>query len=271
MPAAEVAAFLLERTRRAKGNRWDQGARGERLAVEPLPAPVAVFAERRVCGVPDDVARGLVAWATTGRPADVLPGIPSAHDLLLAQADGRRFVSLLSDEAAAAFGDPLHPDGLSFAIHDLCHLEKFVDPEHHVGQRGFFRACARMFADPRWQALEGRLDPQWHADRDCVVADMNGSAIFLFAALKMKLNMAARRLHAAQARTVPPDKGPLTPAERATFAPMLALMLEAMGVPPALRPAGHHVSARRDAPTEAARLLAHFEAEGLRVTPAFRT
>jgi NAD(P)-dependent dehydrogenase (short-subunit alcohol dehydrogenase family) len=52
-------------------------------------------------------------------------------------------VCLLDDAAALAHGDPRHPNGLSFALHDLCHLEKFVDPEHHRGQvgTGMYSAC----------------------------------------------------------------------------------------------------------------------------------
>lgn len=42
-------------------------------------------------------------------------------------------------------------------------------------------------------ALERGLDDTWRAERDYVIAHMNGSAVFLFAALKMRLNMAVRR------------------------------------------------------------------------------
>jgi hypothetical protein len=107
-----------------------------------------VFAERRVRGVPEDVVRGLFAWERGGRPADLLFAVPTAFEVLARQARGRRCVGLLDDAAARAHGDPRHPSGLAFALHDLCHLEKFVAPEHHAGQVGFFGAVERAFASP---------------------------------------------------------------------------------------------------------------------------
>ena len=42
-------------------------------------------------------------------------------------------------------------------------------------------------------ALDRALDDPWRADRDYIIADMNGSAVFLLAALKMRLGLAALR------------------------------------------------------------------------------
>ena len=75
---------------------------------------------------------------------------------------------LLDDAAARAHGDPRHPDGLTFALHDLCHLEKFVAPEHHAGQVGFFRLVERALETPAMAALDRALDDPWRADSDCV-------------------------------------------------------------------------------------------------------
>ena len=71
---------------------------------------------------------------------------------------------------------------------------------------------------------------------------MNGSAVFLFAALKMKLKLAVgRRL--------------------APFDPALDVLLAAMQLPDDVRDAARAVQPRRDRPGDARRLLAHFEAE----------
>ena len=113
--------------------------------------------------------------------------------MLALQARGRRCVCLLDDAAARAHGDPRHPDGLAFALHDLCHLEKFVAPEHHAGQVGFFRLVERALETPAMAALDRALDDPWRADCDYIIADTNGSAVFLLAALKMRLGLAARR------------------------------------------------------------------------------
>jgi hypothetical protein len=254
--AETVAAFLVERVRAARGPLWDEGP--SRLGVTlPPPGPgLAVLATRRVRGIPEPVARGLFAWAHGARPAELLFTIPTAREVLARQAEGRRCVSVLDDAAARAHGDPRHPDGLTFVLHDLCHLEKFVEPAHHRGQVGFFRCVARALAHPGVAALEAGFDDRWRADRDYVISDMNGSAIFLFAALKMKVNMAVRR------RLGGLMGGPLRDHERAALGPALGTLFEAMGLPEAVRPDAFAVSTRRDHPEAAARLLAHFEGEG---------
>jgi hypothetical protein len=242
--AETTAAFLLDRVRVARGPLWDEG-RGRVAPPAPPSGPaLRTFAARRVRGVPEDVVRGLFAWDRGERPVDLLYEVPEARRVLALQARGRRCVCLLEDAAALGHGDPRHPDGLTFALHDLCHLEKFVSPEHHAGQVGFFRLVARALDTPAMIALDGELDDTWRAERDYVIADMNGSAIFLFAALKMKLKLAVSRL-----RSRP-------------FEPALDTLLGAMDFHGDVRDAARAVSPRRDAPAEARRLLDHFEEIG---------
>jgi hypothetical protein len=252
--AETTAAFLLERVRAARGALWDEGASRVAPPAAPSGPALGTFARRRVRGVPEEVVRGLFAWDGGERPVELLFGIPPARRVLALQARGRRCVCLLDDAAARAHGDPRHPDGLAFALHDLCHLEKFVTPEHHAGQVGFFRLVERALESPALAALDRRLDDAWRADRDYVIADMNGSAIFLFAALKMKLFLAVRRLGGA-------------PDQDAATASALEVLLGAMELTGDVRDAARAVSRRRDRPAAARRLLEHFEAVAGRPDP----
>jgi hypothetical protein len=131
-------------------------------------------------------------------------------------------------------------NGLAFALHDLCHLEKFVAPEHHAGQVGFFRLVERALETPALAALDRELDDVWRADRDYVLADMNGSAVFLLAALKMRLTLAVRRRGGD--------------AEAA-----VDVLLRAMGLPDDVREAAVAVRRDRDRAGEARRVLGWFE------------
>jgi hypothetical protein len=91
---------------------------------------------------------------------------------------------------------------------------------------------------------------------------MNGSAIFLFSVLKMKVNMAVRRREAPATGHLPPTSGPLTPAERAALHPALTTLITALGLPPPAAQAALEVSTRRDHPHSATTLLQAFETLG---------
>lgn len=268
--ATEVAHFLVAGVRAAHGPRWNQGPRQQPWPVAAGADPaIAVVAQRRLCGVPEPAAHAVWAWHQGRRPVHLLKDIPSPRQVLRWQALGHRCVSILPDAIVRAHGDLRHPDGLSFALHDLCHLEKFVEPEHHVGQVGFFARLAHAMESDDWQALENGFDATWERDRDYVLADMNGSAIFLFAALKMKLKMAVRRhVGLARGHTVP--AGPLDPEERQVYEARRERLLELLGLAEAARDDARRVSARRTEPAAAARLLAWFEGAGQQALSAAR-
>jgi len=151
------------------------------------------------------------------------------------------------------------PDaGLAFVLHDLCHLEKLFDPAHHEEQRGFFAALFAASDSPAWATLDARLDDAWRRDVEHVAADMNGSAIFLFAALKMKLKMASRRALGARTGRAAKVAGPLDDGEASAFAEDLELLLDALDVRGDVRNDARAVSTKRDAVDAGERLARWF-------------
>jgi hypothetical protein len=154
-----------------------------------------------------------------------------------------------------------HADALDFAFHDLCHLDKFVETEHHLGQVGFFASLHAASARQEWSAFESKLDRVFRQDFAHVAADMNGSAVFLFAALKMKLKMAVRRRsNAALGRSR--VSGPLDDAERKLYERAEEELFELLGLGSELERAARATSARRGDPHSALKLLGHFEEVG---------
>jgi hypothetical protein len=94
---------------------------------------------------------------------------------------------------------------------------------------------------------------------------MNGSAVFLFAAMKMKLKMAVRRRAARERGVDPPDHGPLTTEELCAYDDALDELLGLLRLGPTIADAARRTSAKRDDPRAALRLLAHFESLGRHV------
>lgn len=250
-----AAAYVIERARHLMGPRSNQGAR-----VTPLPRPdtpaLAYLAERRLCKVPERAVDALFAWAT-GRAVELRTDVPSPAHLLALQARGQRCVSLLPEsEAHSATA------GFEFVIHDLCHLGKLLDPLHHAEQVGYFASLERLVAAAAWQDVEARLDPAWLEDRDRLGADMNGSSVYLFVVLKMKLKMAARRALARTDGREPPSGGALDARELLLFRELEAALLDGFGFQGELRQAATRISARRDAEAAAVVVRDHFDAVG---------
>jgi hypothetical protein len=216
-----------------------------------------MLVERRVYRVPDAVVRALLTWSR-GFPVELLTHVPAARVVLALQARGQRCVSLLPPGVATT---PF-PDGFEFALHDLCHLEKFCDRQHHLGQIGFFASLADLERSERWKQAESTLDATFIADRERVGADTNGSSVYLFAVLKMRLKMAARRSLARHEGTQPRESGPLSPGELRAFEELSAEFYRCLGLEGALERAAFTVSARRDDIDAATLLDREFTARG---------
>lgn len=241
--AHTVAEFLSAGLAARHGARWLGGARRPALACASGSPLIRSFAERRLFQVGDAVPEALTAWADGRRRVVVLRSQPSPREMLRLQARGWRCVSLLPEGCDTG----RHADVFDFAIHDLCHLEKFAAPEHHLAQVGFFALLDRALDDPRWEELERGLDAAWPPDRDYVLADMNGHAVYLFVALKRKLWLAVRR-------AFPSDEAAARRAHERLY-DLLALD----GAP---RAAAAAIGAKGSLPDGLATLVARFEVVG---------
>jgi hypothetical protein len=259
--------FVLTQVERRSGHRAFQGKRQPPLVCRSSSRLVRCLAEQRFHRVPVSVARALVAWGD-GFPVILLTRVPCAGELLEFQAKGRRCVSLLSDDSESA----PHSNVLDFVLHDLCHLDKYADPEHHLGQVGFFAGLRRACARREWCAFDSKFDDAFRRDFAHVSADMNGSSVFLFAALKMKLKMAVRRrcnLEANRCDQVVPGassraSGPLDEVEEKAYRAAEDELFELLGLDSELVEAGRALSTRRDDPRSALKLLRYFEDQGSR-------
>ena len=188
-PGVLACTFVLRGAMRTADRRWRQGVRNPLLPCQIDELAVATLSERHVYRVEEQVAACLNAWAHGDRRLHARFSIPDPLDLLAVQARGERIVSLLPEGVPTGH----EASNFEFALHDLCHAEKFFAPEHFLGQVGFFSLilAARQGAD--WAPLTRDFDDAWPAEFHHVAADMNGSPMFLFAALRRKIMNAALR------------------------------------------------------------------------------
>jgi hypothetical protein len=186
-PGRVACAFVARGARRLAGKRWLQGPRRPPLPCTSAWPEVALFAHSQVYRVEAQVAESLVQWAHNPSRLVALLRVPTPREVLAWQARGTRCVSLLPDGADTG----LQPSTLEFALHDLCHAHKFFDPAHHVGQVGWSRVLQQTLESREWQVLTHGFGAQWQAELDHVTADMNGSPLFLYSALRRKVELAA--------------------------------------------------------------------------------
>src|SRR5258708_1611437 len=171
--AERACAFVIAKVKATSGHRYHQGQRKPALPCASPSSLVRLVAEHRFRRISTAVARALVAWAD-GFPVELLTSVPTARHVLELQARGARCVSLLAD------GAPTHPhaDALAFALHDLSHLDKFIDPLHHLGQVGFFACLSVLTSRPDSIRFESSFDEALRRDLHHVTSDMNSSPAF---------------------------------------------------------------------------------------------
>lgn len=276
LSGADLACvYVAERVRRDAPRCWVQGPRRPVLdAGDRASDLVRIFATRDLYRLPRPVAEALVAWAAGRRQVEVFFSLPPPSAVLALQARGRRCVSLLDDAAVppgpiaglprreGAYGS----DGLAFAVHDLCHLEKFTACSHHREQVGFFAALEGAIAHPAWATLERGFDAAWESDRDHVIADMNGASAFLFVVLRNKVKLAVRR-RAARERGEPCRSGALDEGEARAYADAVEVLVEALGLTGDARAAARMMASRHEAEAAGEPLRAFFAERGAAASP----
>jgi hypothetical protein len=251
--AERVASLLLREAREAHGDALFTGRCRTRLDGLPEGSALAELGAHRLRGLPEPARAAVIGIARGTHPARVEARPFTAREVLALQAEGRRCVSLLPP------GSPLgpYPSAFAFAAHDLDHLAKFFDPQHFAGQLGFFRML-HAGVSSGLAGLFARHDEKLVTDVETVGADTNGSSVFAFASLVMKLKMAARRRLGRITGEVH-ERGPLSEGEERAFAPDFEALREVFHLDAELGEAARLVGTRREHREAGRALLEHFE------------
>jgi len=194
-PPADVAlAWLLAHAHAQAGRSWLQGCREPPLRVAESGTEWArlawtTLATRHVYRVQAHVACVLARWQRGEVELRLTTAIPTPDDLLRGQAHGWRWLSLLP--AGADCSHEATP--FAFALHDLCHAAHYFDPAHHLAQCGFFASVWQATRTPGFQSWMAQWDDVGRTQFHKVCADMNGSVVFLWSALRKKIVHCAER------------------------------------------------------------------------------
>lgn len=170
------------------------------LKVNKPPTLLHTFQYFSLRNIPPYVNECIVNWGAGKRPAKLLFYIPTAQEILKLQCEGKRCVTafITKEGLTAVYKDPYPPfeekDALRFLLHDLQHMEKFVDPKFYCEQVGFLNDMRKLFDNDNDKFIDfSRYTKQFAEDVDHVISDMNACCIHLFAFFKAKWKLAQLR------------------------------------------------------------------------------
>lgn len=118
-----------------------------------------IFRQIRLSGIKKNndnmVNKAIVFWAGGKRPFQLLTRIPSPMTVLRMQASKSRVITLFYQEAdLASYHEAMltymsgsqvaAKDAFEFLVHDMTHMEHFVDAHSHLEQVGLMRSILRL-------------------------------------------------------------------------------------------------------------------------------
>lgn len=132
---------------------------------------------------PLSVARALLSWDTGIYSLVLMDRIPSPREVLEQQIDGKRCVTVLSEEKSLARYILGERDAMSFTMHDLIHADHFFKSTHLMqGQIGFYR---QMYTLLETGSLQEFFQKQGFEESfEYLISDMNAYCVHLWKGFK---------------------------------------------------------------------------------------
>ncbi len=121
------------------------------------------------------LSRIKITTAAGRRPVELFFDMPTAQQILDQQIIGKRCLTIFvkKEELNKTIKDPYPPfeekTVLKFMVHDIQHMEKFVEPKLYSEQVATFSLLKRVPSHPFF----ANYDKQWQEDYDHAISDMN--------------------------------------------------------------------------------------------------
>lgn len=204
--AERVAVYLWSQLHRRNGDAWLSGPRhrgaevskssDSTVVITPPKFTLTPAQRRKLSGVENitqlfqrfffkgvvlDSHEGMVAWLEGRYPLELRYDIPSPQEMLEAQVEGLRFVTLMPEPEQQLLNYGRHKDACAFTLHDLEHAHKFYgDANSCRGQICFFRGL--KVALPLF--VPWSSDSVFERDLNYLMSDMNSHPVHLVKFLK---------------------------------------------------------------------------------------
>eukprot|EP00029_Vermamoeba_vermiformis_P007886 TRINITY_DN3539_c0_g1_i2.p1 TRINITY_DN3539_c0_g1~~TRINITY_DN3539_c0_g1_i2.p1 ORF type:complete len:401 (+),score=80.93 TRINITY_DN3539_c0_g1_i2:441-1643(+) len=175
-------------------------------AIQKEPTVINLYRYFSINSIPHYVNEFIVNWAAGHRPVELFFDMPTAQQILDQQTRGKRCVTIFvkKEELNNIIKDPYPPfeekTVLKFMVHDIQHMEKFVEPRLYSEQVATFGLLKRVPDHPFF----AHYDKQWQEDYDHAISDMNTCCTHTLMFFKAKWILAEVR-HRRATRPIPSD------------------------------------------------------------------
>jgi hypothetical protein len=140
------------------------------------------FQQYRLRGVPENARVVMQKWLAGEWSLRALTDEADVGEMLLAQAEGVRLVTLFIDPVTLVQGTAHERDVFSFALHDLMHAyEFFYLPASRDSQKGMYRLLCQSHREGVFNDV---LSSPMKESLEYIFSDLNAYAIHMLRALK---------------------------------------------------------------------------------------
>ena len=169
-PSILVSDYLISINNYRKGKNW-QGSSNHWLCSYPEKNSLIDFWGKTLLrGIPAKVNRTLINWHLGHYNLELIHHVPTASEMLKAQAEGKRFVTLFNKDSEWQQNIIHERDHFSFLIHDLIHAHEFFSDEQlKIEQINFYRMLQNNYHTLKNLSVEA----EFHTSLDYLIADMN--------------------------------------------------------------------------------------------------
>lgn len=145
-----------------------------------------VFQNFAFKATPLSVNRSILGWSNQTYGLELMFRIPRPEEVLAQQKQGRRCVTVILEKEKATKFILGQRDSLGFTMHDLIHADHFYHHnQSYQGQLGFYGFLSYCVEEKHFDELL-KL-PEFEAEFEYLISDMNAYAVHLFKCFKSAL------------------------------------------------------------------------------------
>lgn len=169
-PALLVSEYLICIQSHRKGKNWRGSSFHWLCPFHSKNSLIEFWGKTMLRGIPAKVNRTLINWYLGHYPLELIHHVPSSNEMLMIQAEGKRYVTLLEKPEDWQHTIIHQRDHFSFLIHDLIHAhEFFCDEQLKNEQINFY--C--MLKNNYLKIKNLSTHPDFQNSLDYLISDMN--------------------------------------------------------------------------------------------------